>query len=196
MKPIRSVRTSLAIIKGSKHFRNTKNVIGEPFDFPGVQVFGWWMHSPPPDPVFLIEASRFWKEADVELLAERDGAEEEDGSLHQNALYIKIDRFPPDDRSWKAALECTLALFVQNGAAISWAGDYTCMWHYQPTESMTACYAAYTAQTGLLCLSGLDEELRFLEERADLVRQLHQAVRDARGGTKGGPRGDQEDSLT
>lgn len=180
MRSTWTARSGLGIIKKTRTLGLAEVKFGEPFDYPGVQVFGWWVNAPPPEPLFLQSALQFWDPGTVELLAERDFAEEEDGSLHQNALYVKINEFPSSDEAWKRSLESTLALFVEKGAAIAWAGGYSCMWHYHPTENMAGCYAAYTAGTGLLCASRLDEPLRFLREFPELVQRLHDAVGEQR----------------
>jgi hypothetical protein len=175
MANTRTARGGLGIIRRKGSF-GKRVKFGDPPDFVGLQVFGWWKGNPT-DPSALLEAASFWKCGKVKLLAERDVVEDRDGRVHQNALYIQIDEFPPTDEMWRRAVEQTLKLFVQLGAVIAWAGGYESILLYEPTEAMAGCYAAYTAKTGYFCLSGLDEPLRFLDERPDLIRSLHEAVR-------------------
>jgi hypothetical protein len=177
VKTDQTAHSALGIIKQKGGF-GKRAQIGEPFDYPGLQILGWWPHLPC-EPACLLDAGNFWSTAKTELLAERDRTEDADGRLRQNALCVRIYEFPPDESSWMAAVGQTLRLFVKCGAAIAWAGGYTCFGHYSQTEKMIGCYAAYTEGTGLICPSGLDAPLRFLDEQPDLVKKLHRAVRTA-----------------
>ena len=72
--------------------------------------------------------------------------------------------------------EWSLKCFVDRGAAISWAGGWECFLHYSRDETFAGCYAAYTLETGLICHSGLDEPLTYLEEIPFAANRLHSSV--------------------
>ncbi|MGH9629444.1 MAG: hypothetical protein ACRD7E_14075, partial [Bryobacteraceae bacterium] len=88
-------------------------------------------------------------------------------------VHVRIKVTPGD---WLNTVGASLRYLCDSGAAISWAGGYECFGDYSPKVTFAGCYAAFTPSTGLVCLSDIDEDLRYIDEDPLLVRKLHEAV--------------------
>lgn len=141
---------------------------------PGVKLTGWWPESPPCLDC-LDKLSALWP-PQVTIKAEVDILEDVDRRKHQIAAYVRIHRYPD---AWLDVIRGSLKLFVDCGAAISWAGGWECFLHYSPNEEMAGCYAAYTHETDLICSSDLDGPLTYLDLIPGAVDRLHGAAAKA-----------------
>jgi hypothetical protein len=142
---------------------------------PGLKITGWWPDEPPDIKAF-DELRFIWPAEIATVKTERDILEDADGGKHQVCAYVRIRRYP--DR-WLETLEVSLKYFVDRGAAIAWAGGWECFLQYTVTETFAGCYAAYTATTGLVCHSKLDEPITYLADIPPIPEGLHIAVAEA-----------------
>lgn len=141
---------------------------------PGLKFTGWWPGTPP-ETSFLQRLELIWPRDSGTFRYELDIQEDVDERKHQLCAYVRIREYPV--ASWLLVVAQSLQLFVTHGAAIAWAGGWECFLRYTPTQDLVGCYAAYTATTGFVCLCDLDEPFRYLDEANDVVRGLHEAVR-------------------
>ena len=139
---------------------------------PGLKLTGWW-RTEPPDLGTLKELNALWPSVHATIKLEHDILEDPDLNKHQICAYIRILKYP---HAWLQVVEESLKCFVDRGAAISWAGGWECFLHYSRDETFAGCYAAYTLETGLICHSGLDEPLTYLEEIPFAANRLHSSV--------------------
>lgn len=141
---------------------------------PGLKITGWWPGSPPPIRVF-DDLRRIWPQA-ATVKVELDILEDADDRKHQVCAYIRIHKYP---ESWLEVVRDSLGFFVEQGAAISWAGGWECFLQYSSTERFAGCYAAYTAATGLVGASNLGEPVKYLDHIRGAAERLHSAVAEA-----------------
>ena len=145
---------------------------------PGLKLTGWWPAQPPKISVFG-EIKRIWPEETIVAL-ELDILEDDDGGKHQVCAYVRIRTYP---EHWLEAVRDSLKIFVDCGAAISWAGGWECFLHYTPAQMFAGCYAAYTDATGLVCSGDLDASITYLSQVPSQVpeaaNRLHTGVADA-----------------
>ena len=140
---------------------------------PGLKLTGWWPGDPPSLQVF--DALKvIWPTQSAVLKIERDILEDGDGKKHQVCAYVRIRQYPDH---WRDTVRSALKFLVENGAAIAWAGGWDCFLQYLPYEKFAGCYAAFTEATDLICLSDLDEPIRYLDRVPAVVARLHAAVR-------------------
>jgi len=142
---------------------------------PGIKITGWWPDSPPPMTVFE-DLRRLWPSSGVTFKLELDILEDSDGKKHQVCAYVRIYQYP---ESWLEVIRRSLEFFVNQGAAISWAGGWECFLQYSPTERFSGCYAACTATTGLVGAGELNEPLEYLDQNRGTAERLHNAVAEA-----------------
>ena len=139
---------------------------------PGIKLTGWWPGELP-DIAALREFDNMWPEISSTILREVDIFEDADGMRHQMSAYVQMLSYP---RTWVSLIGESLRLFLAFGAAISWGGGWECFLRYTPSESFAGCYAAYTADTGLICGGDLDEPFVYLDRIPGATQRLHQAV--------------------
>jgi hypothetical protein len=130
----------------------------------GIRLAGWW---PRPEPSLepMRELYRLWdKNATIKL--ELDILEDADERKHQVCAYVRIKNYPD---GWLNLMSDSLALFVEGGAAVAWAGGWESMKRFNAASRFEACYAAFTRRTGFVCLSDLDEQIQTIDRRPDIV---------------------------
>ena len=92
---------------------------------PGMKFTGWWQDSAPP--ARAIENIRLlWPNRNTAKI-EADILEDSDLKKHQLCAYIRIHEYP---EHWLQTMNCTLESFIEQGAAIAWAGGWDCFLHY------------------------------------------------------------------
>lgn len=134
---------------------------------PGIKFTGWWP-GPAPESITLECLKDVWAAAQVTIKLEKDILEDYDGQKHQLCAYVRIKEYPD---AWLEVLAQSLRLFVDRGAAISWAGGWECFLQYSVGETLAGCYAAYTHSTGMICNGGLDDSVTYLSD-VDGAREL------------------------
>lgn len=141
---------------------------------PGLKITGWWPDAPPTLGVF--DHLRDMWPGGLTSKFELDILEDADGRKHQICAYVRIYRYP---ESWLDFVSDSLKFFVQQGAAIAWAGGWECFLQYSAVERFAGCYAAYTAATGLVCAGDLEDPVEYLNQIPEAVDRLHCAVAQA-----------------
>lgn len=139
---------------------------------PGLRIVGWW-RSPDPSLNGLRRLQAIWGSENATVRLELDILEDADERKHQICAYIRIKHYPAN---WLQVIQDSLKLFVQNGASIAWVGGWESMSRLSSDSKFEACYAAFTAATGFICLSDLDEQIETIDRRPDLVQALRAAL--------------------
>lgn len=81
-------------------------------------------------------------------------------------LELLIAKWPSAE-VWRETLGRIMGAFVDEGAVVAWCGNersspwVSCL---NPDITETPVYAAYTKDRRLVCLSGLDEQMRYLDD--------------------------------
>lgn len=83
------------------------------------------------------------------------------------AIALKIAIYPATDQEWRRCIGLSLEWLVGQGAFVSWCGHEltsTSIDAIGPDGGDGLVYAGYSKETGVLCRSGLSEELNFLDD--------------------------------
>jgi hypothetical protein len=127
---------------------------------PGIEFFGLF---PSPATQMIVDPKLFgWLGSGFEVRVDR---------IQTNAysvlcISVRIGHWP-DDRTWRAHVEKTLAELVACGAIAAWSGGYDCTWSPEvlnPAGNTGNVYAAYSKATGFVCNAELHDEMRFLND--------------------------------
>ena len=141
---------------------------------PGIKVTAWWPGALP-DIGKLECLQSIWPQGSATFVTDLDVLEDvTDGKPHQIYSYIHILSYPSP---WDLVVKNTLEAFLDNGAAISWAGGWECFLYYSPSALFDGCCIACTRETGIVGSLALDEKLEYLEHDPTTVARLHAAVR-------------------
>jgi len=124
----------------------------------GLIFYGYWGEHllPKLDPK---DFCRIWPKGSTECIYR---SWEED--YHVGSIEMHIVSYP-SSCEWLSLLESSMKWFTDLGAIIVWCGGEVSS---QSIESLGPdgrdglVYAGYSSQTGLLCLSGLNEEVKYL----------------------------------
>lgn len=150
----------------------------------GIVFAGWWQRDPPALSEFDAFAS-CWPPNSATFKYLLESLEELGGEGHQVFAYVRILNYP--EQSWTEVIAKSLEFFTDRGAAIAWAGGYECFVRYTHGGKPLGCYAAFTPEGGLVCLGGLDEPLRYLDEDTQIINQLHSLVASGDAEPPGAP---------
>jgi hypothetical protein len=142
-------------------------------DVLGLKFTGWWPDGAPP--LSAIEHLRLcWPEQSALFDFFVDPIPDDDGRDHQLTVNVRILDYPSP---WLSVVECSLRCFVESGASIAWAGGYECFLHYSSVSRLEGCYAALTSRGGFMCLSDLDEPLRYIASEPSRIEEIHHWVK-------------------
>lgn len=141
-------------------------------DAPGIMFAGWWRSHPPAVSAFDSFAT-CWPPDCATFKYRVESLKEIGGEGYQAFAYVRILHYP---EAWTSVIAKSLEFFTNRGAAIAWAGGYECFVRYRVGDKLKGCYAAFTSKGGLICLGGLDEPLRYIDEDPQTVNRLHTIV--------------------
>jgi hypothetical protein len=126
---------------------------------PGMVFFGYWSVGDLPD----VDETGFlglWPQGTIECRV-RKWAE------HQSVGVDFLVHSWPDARDWSHLLTIVLKRFIDLGALVAWCGgelSSPSVSSLNPAQSDGLVYAGFSSEAGLICLSGLDEELVYLDD--------------------------------
>lgn len=146
-----------------------------PEEADGVVFNGYWGPDSPLPKLDVGEFSSIWSEGAVVC---HSRAMPDDYFVA--SIVVKILRYPAAG-DWIPALRSALRWFVERGAVVSWCGHELCSQSIEafgPHCGDGLVYAAYSNRTGMLCRSGLDDEVQFLDDSDSL--RLWQVIESAR----------------
>lgn len=181
-----TARTGLGIIwpfRSAGEREQVGSLLGE---VPGFRLIGYW---PNADASESLDTERFcniWPERSIETRASLLHDAEDETVVRHQRVSVWIKKWPEAGR-WRRCIEESLQIFVERGAALSWCEPEAGIVMYDPSTAFEGCYAAFTTGTGLICLGGLDDPLRSLDEEPIFVERLHTAVSSARRSGGAGP---------
>jgi hypothetical protein len=153
----------------------TKDALGIIWQTPGIRgqseadgliFYGYWGRRTIPD-LDAEEFRRLWPKDSVECIRQ-----EWKENYLVSSIEMHIVSHPPATE-WFGLLETSMKWFTSLGAIVVWCGGEESSQSIEslgPDGGDGLVYAGYSAQTGLLCRSGLDDERQFLgDAEADLL---------------------------
>ena len=137
---------------------------------PGLMFIGWWPRRPELD-VEMGSFANLWPADSSTFKYIYESLDELGGHAYQVIAYVRILKYPSAS-DWLSIVSSSLSYFVDQEAVVSWVGGYECSVRYWPERPLVGCYAAFTRSHGFLCLGGLDDHLRYINDHPAMAASL------------------------